>query len=112
MRIPNNAAAKRAGVTPKTLSRWDQRYEEVGYPKPIYILGRIYRETDGVDGIDEWEANNPNFSPSRKSKPPTLYRTKQAKRTKVKDKAEHERAIARRDKRQQALPVIGKEDTK
>ena len=105
MRIPNSAAAKRAGVTVRTLTRWDQRPEEVGYAKPIYILGRIYRETDEIDAF---ERLNPGFSPPRKEKQPALHRTKQAKaKRKVKDRAEQERVIARRDKRQQALPEIG-----
>ena len=97
MRIKNKAAAKRAGVCPKTLSRWDKRYEEVGYARPIFVLGQIYRETDE---IDEFERKNPEFG--RRPLPRGLHRTKQnppkqaksPKQRKVRD-----RAAAKSDRR-------------
>ena len=64
MRIRNSAAAKRAGVTVRTLARWDTQRDKVGYAKPIHVCGRIYRDTDE---IEQFERNNPNFSPVRKS---------------------------------------------
>ena len=67
MYIKNAAAAARAGVSPKSLARWDKRYEEVRYPRPVFILGQIYRK---LSEIEAWERNNPDFNPRGKKKPP------------------------------------------
>ena len=109
MRIKNKAAAQRAAVSPKTLSRWDKRYEEIGYAKPIYVLGQIYRD---VAEIEAFERENPDFSPRKRKPPQAAESTKQLKQQKPpkqrkKDRAEQERAISRRDPRQQALSEIG-----
>ncbi len=115
MRVKNAVAAARQGVTIKTLGRWDKRFDEVGYPKPIYILGQIHRD---LDEIIAWEALNlhtgigtrrraaalANLAKPRK---PKQAKPTKAKRRKVKDKAEAQRAEARRDPRQQGLPGIG-----
>ena len=57
IRIKNSVAARRAGVTTRTLRRWDED-EAVGYPKPVIVRGRIYR---WLDEIESWEARNPDF---------------------------------------------------
>jgi len=39
---PDRTVAKRLGIHPKSLPRWDKR-PELGFPKPIYINGMKYR---------------------------------------------------------------------
>jgi hypothetical protein len=39
---PDSKVAKRLGVHPKSLPRWDRR-PELKFPGPIYINGRKYR---------------------------------------------------------------------
>jgi hypothetical protein len=39
---PDSTVAKRLGVHPKSLPRWDNR-PGLNFPRPIYINGRKYR---------------------------------------------------------------------
>jgi hypothetical protein len=57
VRLRDTACAKRAGVTTRTLRRWENE-KRVGYPKADVILGRRYR---WLDDIEAWEARNPGF---------------------------------------------------
>jgi hypothetical protein len=61
VRIPDRKAAKRAGVTPRTLRRWEND-KAVGYPSAVIVRGRRYR---WLDQIEDWERLNPGFGPAR-----------------------------------------------
>jgi hypothetical protein len=49
--IPDPQVLKRYGVTAMTLWRWD-RDPSLGFPKPLYIRGRKYRDERELDAFD------------------------------------------------------------
>jgi hypothetical protein len=49
--IPNRQVCERYGVAPSTLFRWD-RNPALGFPAPIDINGRKYRDQDELDAFD------------------------------------------------------------
>jgi hypothetical protein len=49
--IAESKAAKRYGVCKRTLDRWDDQ-PELGFPPPILINGRKYRDTELLDAFD------------------------------------------------------------
>jgi hypothetical protein len=53
--IPNPAVARRYGVTLRTIHRWDND-PALGFPKPININGRLYRDSDELDAFDRQRA--------------------------------------------------------
>jgi len=53
--IPDPVVARqRYHVHPHTLRRWDQK-PELGFPPPVYVNGRRYRE---ADKLDVWDREN------------------------------------------------------
>jgi predicted DNA-binding transcriptional regulator AlpA len=50
--IPDPQVCRRYNVTPMTIWRWD-RDPRLGFPKPIYIRGRKYRDERELDAFDE-----------------------------------------------------------
>jgi hypothetical protein len=52
--IPDRCVAERYSVHRRTLARWDAT-PELGFPPPIYVRGRRYRE---VAALDEWDKEN------------------------------------------------------
>jgi hypothetical protein len=50
--LPEKKVRERYGVVPMTLRRWDQD-ERLGFPKPIYIRKRRYRDEAELDAFDE-----------------------------------------------------------
>ena len=52
--IPDSDAAARYRVHKRTLQRWDQ-IPDVGFPPPVQIRGRRYRE---VAALDAWDVTN------------------------------------------------------
>lgn len=56
--IPEAAVAKRYGVSPCTLWRWDQD-PYLNFPKPIRIRGRKYRSAAALDEFDTRHAEAP-----------------------------------------------------
>ena len=61
VRIKDSVAAKRAGVTPRTIDRWSKD-PKVNYPAADITKGRKYR---WLSQIEAWEQKNPNFGPER-----------------------------------------------
>jgi len=59
IRIRDSEAAARAGVTPRTLRRWEED-PAVGFPAAHVIRGRRYR---WLHEVEEWEQQNPGFGP-------------------------------------------------
>jgi hypothetical protein len=57
IRIKDRTCARRAGVTTRTLRRWEVD-PRVGYPQADVILGRRYR---WLDEVEAWEELNPGF---------------------------------------------------
>jgi hypothetical protein len=54
--IPDPVVARhRYGVSQRTLPRWDEK-PELGFPKPIYINGRKYRDEAELDAFDRTQA--------------------------------------------------------
>jgi hypothetical protein len=51
--IPDRRVAQRYGVHIRTLARWDAA--ELGFPPPVYLRGRRYRE---LARLDEWDREN------------------------------------------------------
>jgi hypothetical protein len=49
--IPEPQVRKRYGVTQMTLWRWD-RDPTLGFPKPVVIRRRKYRDADELDAFD------------------------------------------------------------
>jgi hypothetical protein len=49
--LPERVAAERYGRNTRTLRRWDA-VPELGFPPPIYIRGRRYRD---ADALERWE---------------------------------------------------------
>jgi predicted DNA-binding transcriptional regulator AlpA len=49
--LPDPQVCQRYGVTPMTLWRWD-RDPTLGFPKPIYIRNRKYRDERELDAFD------------------------------------------------------------
>jgi hypothetical protein len=52
--IPDRRAAERYGVHIRTLARWDAA-PNLGFPAPIYLRGRRYRE---IEALDQWDREN------------------------------------------------------
>ena len=52
--IPDRRAAERYGVHIRTLARWDAA-ANLGFPPPVYLRGRRYRE---LAALDEWDREN------------------------------------------------------
>jgi hypothetical protein len=62
---PDRQVAKqRYHVVVRTLERWDAD-PKLGFPPPIYIRGRRYREIAALDKWDRARAATPNSSPRR-----------------------------------------------
>jgi len=57
IRISNKKCAKRAGVSVRTLARWEVN-SAVAYPKGHLVCGRFYR---WLDEVESWERANPGF---------------------------------------------------
>jgi hypothetical protein len=54
--IPDSVVARhRYGVSLRTLPRWDAR-PELGFPVPVYINGRKYRDEAALDRFDREQA--------------------------------------------------------
>ena len=53
--LPDPSVAKRYGVNPRTLPRWDAQ-PELKFPGPMYINGRKYRNIQELDRWDRWRA--------------------------------------------------------
>jgi hypothetical protein len=49
--IPEGKVAKRYGVCKRTLIRWDE-HPEVGFPRPVWINDRKYRDAELLDAFD------------------------------------------------------------
>jgi hypothetical protein len=49
--IAESKTAKRYGVCTRTLDRWDDQ-AELGFPPPVWINCRKYRDTDRLDAFD------------------------------------------------------------
>jgi len=52
--IPDRVVAQRYHVHPHTLRRWDQN-PALGFPPPVYVNKRRYRE---ADELDAWDRKN------------------------------------------------------
>jgi hypothetical protein len=64
--IPDPVVARhRYGVSLRTLPRWDER-AELGFPKPIWINGRKYRDEIELDAFDRRQAVKSAQIPARK----------------------------------------------
>jgi hypothetical protein len=50
--IAESKTSKRYGVCTRTLDRWDDQ-PELGFPPPVWINGRKYRDTDRLDAFDQ-----------------------------------------------------------
>jgi hypothetical protein len=83
-RITNAAAAARASTTTRTLRRWVDD-EEVGYPKPFVVRGRIYF---WEDEILSWEQKNPGFGKPERTPEEQAERAKPKAQKKAKPKRE------------------------
>ena len=53
--IPDPKVANRYGVSQRTIPRWDGK-PELGFPKPIYINKRKYRDEAELDAFDREQA--------------------------------------------------------
>lgn len=49
--LTERAVASRYSITTRTLFRWD-RDQKLGFPAPIVINGRKYRDTAALDAFD------------------------------------------------------------
>jgi hypothetical protein len=49
--IAESKVAKRYGVCKRTLDRWDD-HTDLGFPPPVYINGRKYRDSEKLDEFD------------------------------------------------------------
>jgi hypothetical protein len=49
--IPDRKVRDRYSVSAMTIWRWDHR-PEVGFPKPVWINGRKYRDEQELDAFD------------------------------------------------------------
>jgi hypothetical protein len=61
--LPDPAVAKRYGVHPFTLRRWDEN-PELGFPPVIMVNGRRYRE---IAKLDAWERKNSREAATRRA---------------------------------------------
>jgi hypothetical protein len=62
--IPDSVVAKeRYRVHPHTLRRWDDK-PELGFPPPVYVNGRRYRE---VKKLDAWDRKNSREAATRRA---------------------------------------------
>ena len=64
--LPDRLVAARYDVSVRTLERWDEE-PELGFPPPVYIRRRRYRE---IEKLDAWDRANARkaadpFSPQR-----------------------------------------------
>ena len=50
--LPEKQVAQRYGVHVATLRRWDKN-PTLGFPKPLYITNRRYRDAAELDAFDE-----------------------------------------------------------
>ena len=60
--LPDPAVAKRYGVHPFTLRRWDEN-PELGFPPVIMVNGRRYRE---IAKLDAWDRKNSREAATRR----------------------------------------------
>ena len=58
--LPDPQVCERYGVTGMTLYRWD-RDPDLGFPKPIYIRGRKYRDERELDAFDATRERDADF---------------------------------------------------
>jgi hypothetical protein len=63
VRLKDSECAKRAGVTPRTLRRWEAD-PRVRYPKADIVLNRRYR---WLHEVEQWEEENPDFAAGAKN---------------------------------------------
>jgi len=61
--LPDPAVAKRYGVHPFTLRRWDEN-PELGFPPVIMVNGRRYRE---IAKLDVWDRKNSREAAARRA---------------------------------------------
>lgn len=61
--LPDSQVAERYCVHATTLYRWD-RDEQLGFPKPIRINGRKYRDVAALDDWDRSRAGAPGAASS------------------------------------------------
>jgi len=61
--LPDPAVAKRYGVHPFTLRRWDEN-PELGFPPVIMVNGRRYRE---IAKLDAWDRKNSREAATRRA---------------------------------------------
>jgi predicted DNA-binding transcriptional regulator AlpA len=74
--IPDPDVLKRYGISAMTLWRWDQD-ASLGFPKPIRIRGRKYRDERELDAFDAahregHQAETAPRKPARAGSPPTV----------------------------------------
>jgi hypothetical protein len=65
--LSDRLVAERYDVTVRTLERWDEK-PELGFPPPVRIRRRRYREIDKLDAWDRANARkvaDPYYSPQR-----------------------------------------------
>jgi hypothetical protein len=60
--VPDPQVCKRYQVSAMTIWRWD-RDPNLGFPKPIYIRGRKYRDERELDLFDEARRQSPRVAP-------------------------------------------------
>jgi hypothetical protein len=61
--LPDPAVAKRYGVHPFTLRRWDEN-PDLGFPPLVLVNGRRYRE---VAKLDAWDKKNSREAATRRA---------------------------------------------
>ena len=49
--VPDSKVRERYGVSPQTIWRWDHK-PELGFPSPVRINGRKYRDESKLDEFD------------------------------------------------------------
>jgi hypothetical protein len=59
--LPDSAVARRYGVHPITLRRWDKN-PDLGFPQVVIVNGRRYRR---VAELDVWDLQNSREAASR-----------------------------------------------
>jgi len=53
--LPDKLVCERYGICPSTLFRWDAD-ENLGFPKPLRVRGRKYRDVAELDQFDALRA--------------------------------------------------------
>jgi hypothetical protein len=65
--LPDRLVAVRYGVSTRTLARWDT-IPALGFPPPIYVNGRRYREPEALSA---WDIENSRRAGARPASPRT-----------------------------------------